>query len=131
MMNVESIALNSYFGVELAALEHPNSAARIICLTANEVKTLFHRLEVMDTIWVGGRRFVRCRSDIINPYPMLDLILQRGRSTISSNEAGYIAQFTNGKKGPVPGTNMHIAPKPGQRITYRGPKVKMWLRQFD
>ena len=128
---IESIALNTYFGVELGVVEEPVAVARSICLTANEVKTLFHRLEVLDVISVGGRRFVRCRTDLLNPYPMLDLLFARGRAIIASREGGYVATFSNDRHGPVPNMMMHSTPRPGQRVTYRGPKVRLWQRQFE
>jgi hypothetical protein len=130
-MPVESIALNTHFGVELFQQESSRTAAHLVCASAHEAKTLFHRIEILDTILFGGRRFARMRSDLLNPFPMLDLIFARGRATIGPAESGYEARFPDGRKGPVPNMIMHSTPKPGQRAMYRGPKVKLWPRQFD
>jgi hypothetical protein len=127
---IESIALNTTMAVELLAKEEPKIVAHLLCLTAAEVNTLFRRVEILDLIVVGGRRFVRCRSDILNPYPMLELIFDRGRSIIMPGPTGYVAKFLNGKTGPVSNVTMHSTPRPGQRVTYRGPKIKLWARQF-
>lgn len=129
-MTIESIALNTYLAVELLAKEETRVVAALICKTAAEVNTLFRRLEVLDIIVIGGRRFVRCRSDILNPYPMLGIIFDRGRSTIASSEKGYVARFLNGRTGTVTNVTMHSSPRLGQRVTWRGPKVKLWERQF-
>jgi hypothetical protein len=130
-MNIESIALNTYFGVELLPMEQPSNVARVVCAAANEVKTLFRRLEILDVIYVGGRRFVRLRSDIINPYPMLDLLFVRGRGTIAATtKNGYVAKFLNGRSGPVTNLTMHSTPKLGQRVSYKGPKFQAWSDQF-
>lgn len=130
-MTIESIALNTYLAVELLAKEDTRVVAAIVCRTAAEVNTLFRRLEVLDVIVVGGRRFVRCRSDVLNPYPMLEVVFDRGRSFIASSPKGYVARFLNGKTGTVSNVMMHSTPIPGQRITYRGPKIRMWERQFE
>lgn len=129
---IESIALNTYFGVELLTKEPVQSVAYQVCKTANEAKTLFRRLEILDVMLVGGRRFARCRSDLLNPYPMLDLLFNRGRSVImASRGEGYITKLLDGRRGPVSQTMMHATPKLGQRVTFRGPKVKLWQRQFE
>jgi hypothetical protein len=128
---IESIALNTHFGVELYPVDSTRTAAYLVCASAHEAKTLFHRLEILDTIFFGGRRFARIRSDLLNPFPMLDLIFARGRAIICPAESGYEARFPDGRKGPVPNMTMHSTPRPGQRSTYRGPKVKLWNRQFD
>jgi hypothetical protein len=129
-MTIESIAFNTHLAVELLSNEDPRTIARLICVTADEVKTLFRRLEVLDVIFIGGRRFVRCRSDILTPYPMLDLIFDRGRSVIAPGPKGYLVRFLNGRSGPVSNVTMHSTPIPGHRITYRGPKVRLWAEQF-
>ena len=132
-MTIESIALNTYFGVELiaATTETPQTVAYLICKAANEVGTLFHRLEVLDTTFVGGRKFVRCRSDLLNPFPMLELLYKRGRGTIMPQDKGYVIMLVSGKMGPMSNVTMHSTPKPGQRASYRGPKHKLWARQFE
>jgi hypothetical protein len=131
-MSIESIALNTYFAVETSPLENVQTVAHRICATADEVKTLFHRLEVLDAIQVGGRKFIRCRSDVLNPFPMLELIYTRHRrSVIIPGAKGYEVKFLDGRMGPVTNVMMHSTAKLGQRVTYRGPKVKFWARQFE
>ncbi len=131
-MTIESIALNTYFGVELFSSEQPQHVASVICKTGEEAKTLFRRLEVLDIIFVGGHRFARCRSDLINPYPILDLLAVRGRAVIVAvPKSGYQARFRDGRRGPVAQMIMHTSPKLGQRVSYRGPKIKLWQRQFE
>jgi hypothetical protein len=127
---IESIALNTHFGIELLKLEPQLDAVQAVCKTAHEVKTPFHRLEVLDTLIVGGRRFLRCRSDVLNPFPMLDLLFLRGRSIITPSEKGYFAKLKDGRVGPVTNVAMHSTPKLGQRTVYRGPRIKLWERQF-
>ena len=131
-MTVESIALNTYFAVEASPLERVQTVAHLICATGNEVKTLFHRLEVLDAIYVGGRKFVRCRTDLVNPFPMLELIHTRHkRAVIVPGATGYEVKFLDGRSGPVTNVMMHSIAKLGQRVTYRGPKIKLWARQFE
>jgi hypothetical protein len=130
-VDIESIALNTYFGVELFRSEDSSVAARQVCNVADEVKTLFRRLEVMDVLTIGGRRFARCRADLLNPYPMLDLVFFRGRAVIQAGEKGfYFVRFPGGRFGPVPQTTMHGLPMVGQRMTFRGPKLKNWESAF-
>jgi hypothetical protein len=134
MTSVESIAPNSFFGVETFALDKPKPGfvAHLICKTADGTNTRFRRLEVLDMIHIGGRHFVRCQSDILNPYPMLEALFIAGRSIISATaKHGYQVRFVNGPKGPVPNVTMHSTPKVGQRVSYRGPKYKLWERQFE
>lgn len=120
----------TYFGVELQSTEQPVKVAHLICKTADEVGTRFQRLEILEIISVGGRKFLRCRCDVLNPYPMLERILQQGRGTILARDRGYTVIFGE-KSGPVSTVVMHSTPRVGQHVCYRGPKIKFWARQFE
>lgn len=122
--------LNTYFGVELRGSESPHAVSEVVCKAAQEAKTLFLRLEVMDTIAVGGTKFVRFRSDLLNTVPMLDSIFAQKRSVVQPSPQGYQVRFTSGRTGPITGMLMHSIPKPGQGAMYKGPKVALWEQAF-
>ena len=123
-------SLNTYFAVQLAQGENPRKLIGYICKAANEVNTLFRRIEAIDVIQVAGRSFLRCRSDLLNPYLMLDKLYTQNRGYVVGRSGGYEAKFPDGRKGNVPGLMMHSIPLGGHRESYKGPKLKMWERQF-
>jgi hypothetical protein len=125
-----TVPLNSYFGVELRGSESPHAVSEAVCTAAKEAKTLFLRLEVMDTISVGGTKFVRFRSDLLNMAPMLDTLFAQKRSVIQQGTQGYTVRFTSGRQGPINGLLMHSTSKPGQGAMYKGPKVALWEQAF-
>jgi hypothetical protein len=125
--------LNTYFAVQLLPTETSREAAAAICHAGRDAGTLFRWLEVLDTMTFAARTFLRCRSDIINVYPMLDQLLARRRGYVAARPDGqYSVRLTDGRTGTVPGVAMHSVPRcDGYRGTYRGPKIKNWERQFD
>ena len=125
-----TIPLNTYFGVELRGSESTHAVSETVCKAADEAKTLFLRLEVVDTITVGGTKFVRFRTDLLNFVPMLDSLFTKGRSVIQQGTQGYTVRFTSGKTGPITSMLMHSISKPGQGAMYKGPRVALWEQQF-
>jgi hypothetical protein len=130
MMFPTTIPLNTYFGVELRGSESTHAVSEAVCKAADTAKTLFLRLEVVDTIAVGGTKFVRFRSDLLNFVPMLDALFAQKRSVIQQGTQGYTVRFTSGRTGPITSLLMHAIPKPGQGAVYKGPRVQLWDQQF-
>jgi hypothetical protein len=126
-----TISLNTYFAVQLLRGEHPLKLAEAICTAAQTAGTLFRRLEVLDTVLVAGQEFLRCRSDVLNPYPMLEGLALQRRGYVAARSGGeYAAKLVGGREGVVPGTTMHSVPRAGFKGTFRGPKIRHWERQF-
>lgn len=124
-------SLNTYFAVQVLSSENTHAVAGAICKAAQEAGTLFRRLEVLDTIQVAAKTFVRCRSDIVNPYLMLDALHAKKRGYVAVTARGqYNVKMADGRMGAVPGTVMHTVPRSGCGAMYRGPKIKLWERQF-
>ena len=129
-MMPSTIPLNTYFGVELRGSESPHAVSEVVCKAADAAKTLFLRLEVVDVIAVGGTKFVRFRTDLLNFVPMLDALFAQKRSVIQQGTQGYTVRFTSGRTGPITSMLMHSIPKPGQGAMYKGPKVALWEQAF-
>jgi hypothetical protein len=125
--------LNTYFAIQLKRESEPAEiAVEIFCKHAKELKILFRRIEVLDTIGIGTSTYVRLRSDLTNPFAVLDKIYINGRGVVSSEPGGkYRARIPGGRVGEISHLVMHASPKPGQSRTFRGPKFKYWTRQFE
>ena len=121
--------INTYFAVQILQAENPMVVAGAICRAGHEKKTLFRRLEVLDTIQIAGKSFVRCRSDVVNPHPLLGVLFAQNRAYVAAGPGGiYVAYFPGGRVGNVPGSTLHMVPR--SPVMYRGPKMKLWERQF-
>lgn len=123
--------LNTYFAVQLLPREHPQEEAAAICKAAKDVGALFRRLEVIDTLPLGTGLYIRCRSDVVNPYPMLEKLLEKKRGFVAAKpDGGFVVKLANGRVGQLPGSTMHAVARGGFHATYKGPKIKLWERQF-
>lgn len=124
--------LTAYFAVQLQGKETSHHVAEVVLKAAKEIDLLFRRLEVLDTLSVGGASVVRMRADILNPYPLIDRIHAAGRAVISAGTGGeYIVRFPGGRTGRYPTTTMHAVAKLGQARMYRGTRIKRWECQFE
>jgi hypothetical protein len=121
----------TYFAVQILPNEDPHQTAGAVCQAGQLAKTLFRRLEVMDTIIVANRPFLRCRSDVANPLPLLGLLFMQKRAYVAALANGqYSVKLPDGRSAIVPGTIMHLIPRSGHPTVYRGPKIKLWERAF-
>lgn len=123
--------LKTYFAIQLRVGEAPIQVARAVMDAAKGMSILFRKLEVMDTVTLGTSSFVRMRSEILNPHPILDRLYNDGRAVVSVLPSGeYGVRFQGGRVGKVSQTVMHALPKLGQSRMFRGTKFKYWNRQF-
>lgn len=124
--------LNTYFAIQLLPNETAHSAIAALCRAGKEVGKLFRRVAVLDISQIANRPFVRCRSDILNPYPMLELLFSRQRGYVAALPTGqYQVHLPDGRTGNVTSLTMHQTPLLGQGRLYRGPKIVNWNLQFD
>ncbi len=124
--------LNTYFAAQLKAAERPHHVAQEVMKAAKGAAVLFRHLEVMDTVSVGTFTFVRMRSEIINPFPILDRLYEAGRGVVAVSPGGeYLVRLPGGRSGRVAQAVMHATAKLGQSRMYRGTKFKFWDRQFE
>ncbi len=124
--------LNTYFAVQLKPREQAIHVVEAIMKVAVDAGILFRRLEVLDTVTIGTMAFVRVRSEIVNPFPILDrLYSAEGRAVVSAAKGGeYSARMQGGRIGRVTHLLMHATAKLGQTRMFRGTKFKHWDRQF-
>ncbi len=124
--------LNTYFAAQLKTAEQPIHVAEAVLNAAKDASILFRRLEVLDIITIGAARFVRMRTEIVNPFPIFDRLYSEGRGVISSKHGGeYVALLVGGREGKVSNLLMHASPKLGQSRMFRGTRIKHWERQFE
>ena len=124
-------ATNTFFAIQLRLGETPHQLAAEVLRTASEARILFRRLDTLDIIDVGGTDFVRFRSDLINPFPILDRLLRDGRRIVGPGLGTYLLwkpKVPDG--GRVPLTPMHLVPIPGHFREYRGTRMPTWAAQF-
>jgi hypothetical protein len=125
-------SLKTYFAVQLRPREAPIHVVSAFMTTAKDQGILFRRLEVLDTMTVGGTAFVRMRTEMSTPTTILDKLYSGGRSVINSIQGGeYVARLPGGRTGKVAHLVIHAVPKLGQTKMYRGTKIKHWERQFE
>ena len=123
--------LKTYFAAQLRPGEQPIHVVAALMKAAKEAKILFRHLELLDVVTIGTVSYVRMRSEIVNPYPILDLLYGTGRGVVSSMQGGeYVARLPGGRMGRVSGLVMHATAKLGQTKMFRGTKFKHWDRQF-
>ena len=131
-MPIDDEALNTYFAVQLKPREAPIHVVSELMKVANDLGILFRRLEVLDTMTIGGTAFVRMRTEMLAPFTILDKLYAGGRSVINSGQGGqYAARFPSGRAGNVAHMVMHAIPRLGQTKLYKGTKVKHGERQFE
>ena len=128
--------LKTYFAIQIQPRESPILALEAFCTTSKMLGILFRRIEVLDTMEVGVKPFVRLRSDIPNATSVLEQLLkatQRGFIVARSDgkyEVQFPASVLGGRRAEVPTFSMHGSPRETPRM-YRGPKIKHWDRQFQ
>lgn len=124
-------SLKTYLAVQLKPREAPIHVVSAFMNTAKGLNVFFRRLEVLDTLTVGGTSFVRMRTEVVTPYGIMDKLYDAGRSVIYSTQGGeYVAKLPGGRTGKVAHLVMHAVPKLGQTKMYRGTKMKHWAEQF-
>lgn len=124
--------LNTYFAVQLKPGEKTIQVVAAVMNAAKEANILFRRLEQLDTINIGTSSFVRMRTDLLNPYLVLDRLYNDKRAVVSSMQGGeYVARLPGGRMGKVTNLVMHATAKLGQTRMFRGTKIKHWERQFE
>ena len=124
-------ATNTFFAIQLRPGETPHQVAALFIQTASQVKLLFRRLDTLNILDFAGKRFVRFRSDVINPFPILDRLLASGRATISAAPGAYLLRTPTGKPGPVSFLPMHTVPNPSHFRQYHGTRTAEWAEQFQ
>lgn len=123
-------ATNTFFAIQLRPGENLHLIAALVLQTAADAKILFGRLDTLDTFRLGGFDFVRFRSDVINPFPVLDRLLTQGRASIAAAPGMYLLRTPSGKHGQVPLTLMHMIPNPWVFRRYEGTRSGAWASQF-
>jgi len=122
----------SFFAVQLRKDETPHRLAEEVLKAASEARILFGRLDSLDIIDVGGRDFVRFRADLINPFPILNRLLQSGRRVVGPGLGSYLLwQPSTDHGGRVSGASMHFVPIPGHFREYIGTRTETWASQFE
>lgn len=131
------IPLNTYLAIQTRAGEHPAHPVHAFCETAKMLKVLFRRAETLDIIQVGGRLFVRVRTDLDRTRARQ--VLQKlaevtHRGVVYLTDGGkYEVLFQDhrqaGVVAPVSSVLLHSVPR-GPQALYRGPKIKGWEKQF-
>jgi len=127
--------LNNYFAIQMQPRENPIIAVEALCVTAKMMGILFRRVEVLDTIQIGMRPFLRVRSDLDRHPLVLDqLLVATGRGYVAHLDGKFVVQFPStvhgGRRANFSATDMHLTPR-GLPQMYRGPKIKHWERQFQ
>jgi hypothetical protein len=124
--------LNTYFAVQLKQGEQAVHVAEAVMKAAKTEGILFRRLEVLDTMSLGSMSFARMRSEIANPFPILDRLYIEGRAVVNRVQGSeYAVRLQGGRVGKVTNVLMHATAKLGQSRMYRGTKFKYWARQFE
>lgn len=119
----------TFFAVALDPQETPENVARLILRTAHDERMLFWTLEVLDVFEIGRTKFLRVRTDLLNPHPLAERLIGWGRTVIATTEDGtYELRKPDGRKGSVPMVAMHRVPRPGQQHAYRG--TRQWAAQL-
>ena len=125
------VPLSTYLAVQMLPTESPLAVAGAICQAGHDRKTLFRRLEVLDVTQIANNPFLRVRSDVLNPHPILEALFAQQRGYVVAGAGGqYSVRLPDGRTGPVQGATMHTPPKPGCHRMFRGPRIKMFERQF-
>lgn len=126
--NTNEVRLPTYIAVELLPRMTPTQVAEAIIRGGKTAGTWFRRLEEIGTIEVALRKFVRFRTDLDDPMPILRLLLEQGHGIIYLSKDGFEAQFPP-RKGRVSSTQM-VTFMEGMTKTYKGPKIKGWEEAF-
>jgi predicted amidohydrolase len=123
-----AIELPTYLAVELLPRTDPKTVAEALIRGGKKAGTWFRRLECLGLTDIAMRKFVRFRTDLADPMPVLRLMLERGLAVVYLTEGGYEVQFPP-RKGRV-GTLQMTLPT-GEAVAYKGPKIKGWQRAFE
>jgi hypothetical protein len=123
--------LRTFFAIQLKQGEGVHHVAEAVLRAAKDVPPLFRRLEVMDKLSIGTGSYVRMRTDMAKPSPVLDKLYNEGRAVVSSTQGGdYTIRIPGGRIGKVSNLVMHAVAKTGQSQMFQGTKIKHWERQF-
>lgn len=92
----------------------------------------FKTLQVFGHFTVGRFKFLRFRTDCAVTPDLVDQIVSiSGRGFIAPSAFGYRLRLPVGDKGSVSMLTMQATALPGYPVTFRGPLIKFWERQFE
>lgn len=124
----EPTRLNTHIAVELLPRMTPTQVAEAVIRGGKTVGTWFRRLEENGLIEVAMRKFVRFRTDLEDPMPLLRHLLDRGHGVVYATKDGFEMQFPP-RKGRVSSLQM-LGGFESPTKTYKGPKIKGWEAAF-
>jgi hypothetical protein len=124
--------LSTFFAIERKPREEIGDVVAAVLRAAKDCGVLFRRLEVLDTLTLGVTSYTRMRTELVNPFSILDKLYAGGRNVICSMQGGeYVVRMVGGRMGKISNIIMHATPRLGQSRMFRGTKFKYWERQFE
>ena len=125
------IRLTTYIAVELLSRTTSKEIAEALIRGGKAAGTLFRRLEEVGTVNIAMRRFVRFRTDLADPAPVLRCLVDKGHGVAYPTSNGFEVQFPP-RKGRVTTLEMlnGLDKLDGAITVYKGPKIKGWEAPF-
>ncbi len=120
--------MTTFFAVEMMTTVTPHQIAGMFCEAAKKAKTLFFGLESLGIIEVNATKFMRFRSDVADPLAGLRALQERGHGVVYRSTEGFV--FQRGERTGKVSTSLMVGSPVRNPMTWRGPKVKLWERQF-
>lgn len=126
--NTEEIRLTTYLAVEMLPRQLPEQVAERVIRGGKVVGTWFRRLEQLGVFDLGGRKFVRFRTDLTETRPLLQHLLGLGHAVAYAGSDGFEVEFPV-RKGKISSMVM-VGTSDLNRKLYKGPKIKGWEQAF-
>lgn len=121
--------LTTFFAVEMLPIVSAHQVAGMFCEAAKKSKTPFFQLEGLGLIDVNASKFLRFRSDISDPTLALRILQEKGHGVVYRTPEGFIFQRKD-RTGKI-STSLMVGSPVRNPMMWRGPKVKLWERQFQ
>lgn len=127
--NITETSPKTYIAVELLPQMTTHEVAEAVIRGGKTVGTWFRHLERLGVIEVAARKFVRFRTDLEDPMPLLRHLLDQGCGIIYKAADGYRVKLAP-RTGFVSLSVMLASPETDVRA-YKGPKIKGWEQAFE
>jgi hypothetical protein len=122
------VIAKTYLAFELLQRQYPEQVAEALIRGGKAVNTWYRRLEVLGTFDLGGRKFVRVRTDLENTRPLLQHMLDKGHAVVYATEDGFQVEFPV-RRGRISSLAM-VGSEASNVKVYKGPKIKGWEEPF-
>jgi len=122
--------IDTYFAIQILRCEKPEEAVKEILTVAQGMGIFFRRLELIDTLDLASCKFVKVRTDLVDPAQLIEALFASGRGYVVREGVKFVVNLVSGRTGNVPTFTMLSPGRPGATKMFFGTQIEKWSEQF-